>query len=441
MNQITIPYKPRDVFLPYHENTKRLCVTVAHRRAGKTVARINRIIKDAVICDKHNPRFSYLAPFYVQAKDIAWIYIKHYTAPFIPYGLKINESELSVTLPHNNAVIKLYGAENGERLRGTYQDGIVVDEGQGIRKQFLTSIILPSLADRQGWLDVSGTPKGWENLLGELVLMARKKPEQWFLQVLKASETGIIPLEELARLKDLMPENEYLQEFECDFDAAITGSVYGKWMAAIDGERLREGLYDPKLPVYTSWDLGYDDSTAIWFWQKVHNEVRFVDYYENSGQNIEHYCQVITDKGYRYADHFVPHDAAHELLAAGGRSIVQQAYGFGVKMRVVHATSQMNGIEALRKVLDISWFDPVKCASGVSSLKQYQFEFDEDKKIFKNKPRHDWSSHACDAAEIVGQVWQNANPNLGPQKPKFLHDMTANDLFFPKNTVSTPERI
>lgn len=440
MSQITIPYKPRDVFLPYHENTKRLCVTVAHRRAGKTVARINRIVKDAVICSKHNPRFSYLAPYYVQAKDIAWVYLKHYTAPFIPYGLKINESELSVTLPHNNAQIKLYGAENGERMRGTYQDGIVVDEGQGIKKQFLTAIILPSLADRQGWLDVSGTPKGWENLLGELVLLAKRNPDQWFLQILKASETGIINPDELLRLRALMPENEFLQEFECDFDAAITGSVYGKWMAACEA-RFKEGIYNKDLPVYTSWDLGYDDSTAIWFWQKVMGEVRWIDYYENSGQNIGHYCDIVIKKGYKYGDHYVPHDAAHELLAAGGRSIVQQAHALGVKMKVVHATSQMNGIEALRKVLDISWFDPVKCASGVSSLKQYQFEFDEDKKIFRNKPRHDWASHACDAAEIVGQVFQSVLPPIKPTTPRFLSDMTADELFFPKNPTILSERI
>src|SRR4051812_613665 len=109
MGRLIIPYKPREIFLPYHASDKRFSVTVAHRRAGKTVARINKLIRKAVECPLHNPRFGYLAPYWVQAKDIAWLYLKHYCAPLIALGGKTNESELSVTLPHNNALIKLYG--------------------------------------------------------------------------------------------------------------------------------------------------------------------------------------------------------------------------------------------------------------------------------------------------------------------------------------------
>lgn len=282
MGEIIIPYTPRDVFRPYHANTRRNSLTVAHRRAGKTVARINKLIKEAGKCTKLNPRFSYLAPFYVQAKDIAWLYVKHYTAPLIPYGLKVNESELMVTLPHNGAMIRLYGAENAERMRGLYQDGIAIDEAQGIAKQVLTAVILPALADREGWLDVSGTPRGWENLLGDLVLIARDNPDEWFLQVLKASETGLIKPEELARLRALMPDNEYQQEFECDFDAAITGAVYGKWISEAEAAgRFKRDIYDQSLPVHSAWDLGFDDSTSIWLWQQSGKEVRLIDYYEN----------------------------------------------------------------------------------------------------------------------------------------------------------------
>lgn len=439
MSKIIIPYKPRFAFLAYHESTKRWSITVAHRRAGKTVARLNKLIRKAIECELLNPRFGYLAPFYVQSKDIAWIYLKHYCAPFIPLGLKINESELSITFPHNNAVIKLYGAENAERMRGLYFDGIVVDEGQGISKSVLTQIILPALADRLGWLDVSGTPKGWQNLLGELYKMA-KTNDDWFCQMLKASGTGIIPEEELKRQKALMSENEYLQEFECSFDAAITGSVYGEWMfkAECDG-RITKGVYDSNFPVNTAWDLGFDDATAIWWWQKVGNEIRLLDYYEANGEDIAHYCEVIKKKGYKYGKHFVPHDAANKLLAAGGRSIVQQAHQLGVTMYVVSATSQQNAIEAARKTLELSWFDP-KCDMGIEALKNYQFEFDDDKKIFKSKPKHDWSSHGADAFEIIGQVWKNEIKPEIANKPKFLHEATANELFFPEKTAIRVER-
>lgn len=434
MPEVTIPYKPRSQFLDYHASQKRFSVTVAHRRAGKTVARINKLIRAAVCCTRLNPRFGYVAPYHVQAKEIAWQYLKHYSSRFIELGAKVNESELSVTLAHNNAVVRLYGAENAERIRGLYFDGIVVDEAQGIPRSTLSAIILPALADRGGWLDCSGTPKGWANLLGELVRLARADTVSWFLQILRASETGIIPADELARQRSLMSENEYAQEFECDFDAAITGAIYGKQMA----QALAEHRLMPALPalegkeVHTAWDVGWTDATAIWWWQSLANEIRILDYYENFGEPIAHYCDVVktraSSNGYRYGKHYVPHDAANELMAAGGRSLVQQADALGVRMWVVPATSQQNGIEAARKTLERTWFDAVRCEQGLEALRQYQFEFDPDKKVYRDKPRHDWASHAADAFEIIGQVWKKPEEIKPPPKPRFLHDLTFQEL-------------
>lgn len=410
MSKIIIPYKPRDIFLAYHQAKQRFSITIAHRRAGKTVARINKLIKAAVTCQRPNPRFAYLAPFYVQAKDIAWLYLKHYAGPLLQIGGQANESELSVTLPGNNAVIKLYGAENAERMRGLYFDGIVVDEAQGIRKSVLTQVLLPSLADRQGWLDLSGTPKGWSNLLGETYKMARDDPD-WFVQVLKASETGILPEEELARQRSLMSDNEYAQEFECSFDAAISGSVYGKWIgdAEQSGRITNAVKHDPEYPVYTAWDLGFDDATAIWFYQIGHGELLFIDYYEFNGEGIGHYCDYLASKDYRYADtHYVPHDAAHKVMAAGGRSIVEQARDFGVRMSVIPATSQQNSIEAARMTLPRCWFNSESCKDGIDALRNYHYEYDEDKKMYRVKPLHDWSSHGCDAFALASRVWSDS---------------------------------
>lgn len=406
MGEIIIPYKPREAFAAYHENNKRFNLTVAHRRAGKTVARVNKLIRKAVECELPNPRFRYIAPFYVQAKDIAWLYLKHYAAPLMGLGGKINESELSVVLPHNNATIRLYGAENAERMRGVYSDGDVIDEAQGISKSFLTQIILPSLADREGWLDVSGTPKGWSNLLGELYKLAKDNPD-WYLQVLRASETGILPKDELDRQRKLMTENEYLQEFECSFDAAIPGAVYGEWISNADHEgRITDKVkWDDKYPVYTAWDLGFDDATVIWFYQVGPNEILLIDYYEHSGEGIGHYCEYLKSKPYRYHFHYVPHDAGHKLQAAGGRSIVEQAWqDYGVKMHVIPATSQQNGIEAARKTLPRCWFSN-DCEKGIDALRNYHFEYDDDLKIFRSKPLHDWSSHASKAFELLARMW------------------------------------
>lgn len=438
MGEIIIPYKPREAFVDYHEAEQRFCLTIAHRRAGKTVARINKLIKKAVICDKHNPRFRYIAPYYVQAKDIAWLYLKHYAAPLLHLGGKVNESELSVTLPHNGAIIRLYGAENADRLRGTYSDGDVIDEAQDVPKPFLTQVILPSLADREGWLDVSGTPKGWSNLLGELYKMAKLDPE-WFVQLLRASETGILPDNELARQRQLMSENEYQQEFECSFDAAITGAVYGKWIAEADKEGRITDLvkHDPAYPVYTAWDLGYGDANAIWFYQQGTNEILFIDYHEGHGMDVQECCEILFGrkiiidhinpetkeveqwhfgdwlpehehrKHYSYHDlHYVPHDAANKLQAAGGRSIVDQALKFGVRMSVIPSTSERNEIEAGRATLPICWFKESTTTQGIEALRNWHFPFNEDYRAFAVKARHDWSSHGSKAFGVAARVWR-----------------------------------
>lgn len=421
MGKIIIPYKPRDIFLPYHEDTKRFSLTVAHRRAGKTVARVNKLIRKAVECEKLDPRFAYIAPFYVQAKDIAWLYLKRYCAPLLELGGKVNESELSVTLPHNNAVIRLYGAENAERMRGLYQDGIVMDEAQGIASTVLTQVILPSLADRIGWLDASGTPRGYENLLGELYMLAKDNPDDWFLQVLKASETDVLPEEELARQRQLMSEDEYAQEFECSFEAAIPGGVYSKYMARLDeqGQISDAVTYDPNYPVYTAWDLGFDDSTAIVFYQVGVGEIFIIDYYEHNGEGIGHYCDVLKEKPYQYHTHFVPHDALNKVMAAGGRSIVEQAMkDHGVKMQCIPATSQQNGIEALRMTLPRCWFNKTTSRKLVAALMNYCFEYDDDRKVFKSKPLHNWASHGCDAVELMAVMWRSKAVTVQEMKEK-----------------------
>ena len=257
----------------------------------------------------------------------------------------------------------------------------------------------------------------------------------------------MIAQDELDRQKRIMSPNEYEQEFECSFDAAITGAVYGLQIAEADkaGRLLQYLDVVPTVEVHTAWDLGYDDSTAIWWFQILRGEIRILDYYENAGQDIPHYCDVVNqraiDCGYRYGKHYVPHDAANELLAAGGRSIVQQAYALGVKMFVVSATSQQNGIEATRKTLEYCWFDVSRTEQGLEALRQYQFEFDPDKKVFRSKPRHDWASHGADAFEIIGQVWQTPRIQPTPSGPSFWHDQPSKDIFFPPKSKARNERI
>lgn len=422
---VTIPYAPRAAFLPYHKAQQRFAMSVAHRRAGKTVARINKLIKAAATCEKPDPRFGYLAPYFVQAKDIAWAYLKHYSSPILqvqgPFKGKPNESELSIRLPHNNAVIRLYGAENVDRMRGLYFDGIVVDEGQDIAPSALTSVIIPALSDRQGWLDISGTPKGWGNLLGATYKRALADNEaqellgedpEWFLQVLKASQTGILPEAELARMRKLMPDNEYLQEFECDFDAAITGAYYAKELAdaEFDG-RITSVPHDKAHKVWTWWDLGISDNMVIWFVQVVGKEIRVIDYYEAAGYGLDHYAAVLAGTNgeddhtrwaararYQYGGHWGPHDIMHRELGTG-KSRIETASSLGVEFSVAPNIPVKDGIDAVRMIMNRMWFDKRKCETGLDALKQYQEKVDEKRGISLG-PLHNWASHAADAFRI-----------------------------------------
>ena len=442
MARIVIDYKPREFFKSFHNRNNRWAVLVAHRRAGKTVACVNDLIKRAITQKKENARYAYLAPFYSQAKGLAWDYLKYYAQPLLKELPR--ESDLSVELV-NGARIRLYGADNPNTLRGLYFDGVIIDEYADMKPTTWAEVLRPALSDRKGWAVFIGTPKG-KNDFWEIWDRAGPDPS-WFRKMVKASDTVKLadpPLsaEELADARKSMTQDQYDQEYECSFEAAITGAVYGRWMReAADAGRIGMVPIAPGVPVHTAWDLGLSDNTAIWFWQVLPGEIRLVDYYENHGEQITHYTDLIKAKPYVYGRHWVPHDAAHELLAAGGRSIVNQMWDAGVKASVIPSTSQMNSIEATRLTIERCWFNEELCAKGIECLRQYQFEFDEDKKTFKNKPRHDWTSHGADAFEIIAQVWKAPDSEKPKAEPRFLHNTPAKDIFWPSGrTVNRPER-
>src|SRR5690349_12994792 len=143
MPEVVIPYRPRAQFLAYHASDKRFAVSVCHRRAGKTVARINRLIRAGCTINRNYPpgRFAYISPYRNQSKKIAWMYLKHFANGLIQAGGKVNEQELTITMPRTTATIELFGADNAEAMRGNYFDGVVTDEAQGIPRSTLSQII------------------------------------------------------------------------------------------------------------------------------------------------------------------------------------------------------------------------------------------------------------------------------------------------------------
>ena len=400
-------YKARDAFLDFHYRKERWAVLVCHRRAGKTVATICDIIRRAITENKPNGRYAYIAPFYAQAKNIAWDYLLRYAEPAIA---KANQSELWIELI-NGAKIRLFGADNPDNLRGLYLDGVVLDEYADMKPRIWGEIVRPLLTDREGWATFSGTPKGHNSFYD--IYNAAQKHENWYVKTLRADQSGLIPQNELLDAQSSMSSNQYEQEFLCSFEAAILGAYYGQEMRRItDLGRITDIEYDDMFPCHTAWDLGFNDSTSIWWFQVVHGEIRVLDHHSSNGQAIPYYTGLIKQKeeefGYKYGIHWLPHDARAKTLASGGKSIIEQiSTKIDIKqLKIVPNLSLQDGIQATRLALNRTWFHN-RCEEGIECLRQYQREWDDDKKVFRDRPKHDWTSHSADAMRYLAIVWKD----------------------------------
>ncbi|TXH83587.1 MAG: hypothetical protein E6Q77_04000 [Rhizobium sp.] len=401
------PYEVRDQFRPLHKRSTRWFIGVAHRRAGKTVADINELVIGATKCRLPNPRFAYVAPHLNQAKDIAWVYLKEYTAFLSP---KINESELWVELP-GGARIRIYGADNPDRLRGIYLDGVVLDEFGDMDPTIWTQVIRPALSDRKGWAAFIGTPKG-KNTFHKLWIEAEDDPD-WTRLMLKASETGLLDAKELADARKMMSDDEYAQEYECSFDAAVRGAYYARELneaEASDPPRVTSVPHDPRLLTHTAWDLGMADSTVIWFIQTHGRETRVIDVVKGEGQALDWYVREIQSRGYLYGNHYLPHDVEVRELGTG-KSRKEVLEGLGVNNIVVCPNIPLHdGIQAVRMLLPTCWFDKAKCKDGIEAMRMYRRDYDEKRQEFRTTPLHDWTSHYADAFRYFAVGHQEASP-------------------------------
>ena len=422
-----IPYKPRLAFLPFHNRTKRWSCLVAHRRAGKTVAAINDLIRAAVTSKSEMPQYAYIAPFRSQAKSVAWDYLKHFSAGC---AVSTNEAELTVEMI-NGSKVRLFGADNADAIRGLGFDGLFLDEFGDFRPSVFGNVLRPTLSSSQGWCCFGGTPKG-KNQFWDIRQTASRLRDEWFLLELPASKSGLLPAGELTAARAQLSKDQYDQEYEISFEASILGAFYGTEMReATEAGRICRVDYQPEVPVHTAWDLGYRDDTAIWFYQVIRGEIHVIDYYAVSGANIAELAAVVIGKPYKYGKHNLPHDAKAKTLAAQGKSIIEQlAEYLGINnLTIVPDLSVQDGIQAVRQMLPQTWFDAERCSEGIEALRQYQREYDEDKKAFRQTPRHDWCSHPADAMRMLAIAWRAEPTVRAPDRIKPL-------MVGPENTVT-----
>lgn len=415
---VTLPYAPRPLQRELHQALRahRFGVVVAHRRFGKTVWAVNHLIRDALTCARPRPRYAYLAPTFRQAKQIAWDYLRHFSLP-IP-GVAHNTTELRADFP-NGGQVRLYGSDNPDALRGIYLDGAILDEYGMMPPNVFSEVIRPALADREGWACFIGTPAG-RNQFWDVLQVAERGEPGWFRRVYRASETGLLPAEELQAARAVMTEDEFRQEFEASFEASVRGAIYGAQLAQAREEgRVTAVPYDPALPVHTAWDLGVGDHTAIWFWQSLRGgEVRVIDYYEASGEGLPHYAQVLQRKPYVYGQHWAPPDIRVRELGSG-KSRLEVAQALGLRFDVVRDIGLEDGIAATRVLFPRLWFDATRCAAGLDHLLVYRRAWNTSLNEFKATPVHDVASHAADALRYLAVAHTPPADKAPAKRPVF----------------------
>lgn len=413
-----------------NDERKRFRVDIWHRRAGKTVAKVVKLVARAYMCPFDDGRYAYLAPTYHQAEDIAWAYLSA-AGEKIP-GSVPQLSKLAITIPTargSTARIRLYGVDSPkQRLRGGYLDGAVADEYQDIPEHVLGQQVLPMLADRsrQGvdlwghpnqWLDIIGTPKG-KNQLYRAYLSADRwakgqpvmseDPDTGELRPVYSDEygatllpwdaTGMISPKEAARLRaDPKSGGDFPQEFECSFDAGLKGAIFADELREIG--KLGQITHLPVLreaPVHTAWDLGWNDHTAIWFFQSHGETFRFIDYWEGFNASIPRLREVLAGKGYVYGRHLMPHDVeVHEL--GTGKTRAAAFRDNGIRTSTVKKLPEPDQIAAGRAALWSCWFDADRCQRGLDMLALWRREKDPATGLYREAPVHDESSHAAKA--------------------------------------------
>lgn len=411
---ISTGYAPRPLQARVHKEAKRFTVVVCHRRFGKTVMALNHALDRGLRNERANPQYAYIAPFLSQARRVAWDYLKSFSEK-IP-GVTVNEADLRIDIPRpwlkDRVRIMLLGSDNPNALRGIYLDGVVCDEFGEWNPMAWREVIFPTLLDRQGWAMFLGTPKG-QNAFYEVFNYARESGDpNWVGFLFKASETGVIPAEELAMAKAQMSIEEFEQEMECSFSAGMVGSIFGRQMAQLrDGGKIGTVPHDPLFSVDTFWDMGRDGMPVI-FAQMIGGEPRIIDYEIEIGADLGTMAKLILSKPYVYGEHVLPHDGRARSLDTG-KSRQETLQSLGLRnVRILEKHAKADSINAARVTLPRCRIDRTKCEDLIKALDAYQWKWDEQHQIFSQTPLHNWASHGADAFQTLA---------LGIQEPHQRH--------------------
>ena len=406
---ITMPFKPREWQKPLIVDPARNIVAVVHRRAGKSLGLMWRGIRRGLTIERKNPpaRIIHTLPYQVQW-DRTGLWDRLADAGKNIPGCQVQKADRRIVLP-TGAIYQAGGMDKPDSWRGGYADEVILDEYDDTQADGQTTAIVPMLADFDGVLVMSGTPKGFGRLKAayDTAGLPEDHPDyqrgssRYFLPY---TATGILSDATIADMRGKMTAEEFAQEFECSFDAPNSGAYYAGLLQAAEVEgRICDVPYDPSLPVWTAWDLGRRHQMVIWCIQTTRGgQRRVIDYYGESGSDLPGAVKWLRGKPYDYSRHCLPHDVEVHELAGNTRRDTLMSLG----LRNIHTVPSypgavQDGINAVKMMLPKCWFDRGKTAAGVKALWNYRRAWSEQGQVFRVNPVDDWSADPADAFRMA----------------------------------------
>lgn len=447
--EYTLPannWRPRPYQLPlwnYFEKGGKRAAVVLHRRAGKDLLAINLC---AVKMMERPGLYWHCFPKYSQGRKVIWDGFTKSGKRFLdafpkPLVKSINNQMMRVEL-HNGAIYQVVGTDDPNDLVGSNPFGIVFSEWSLCHPRAWT-YTRPILRENGGWSLFIFTPRGqnhgWEML--ELAKKRKAEGKDWHHEHLGVNDTEASirawaekakdPQEKAMRLTHIpmtlediederaegMSEEMIQQEYYVSFESALSGSYFGRIIKMIlQKNQITKVALDPRFPVHTAWDLGINDETVVWFFQRIGNEIHICDCYYNSGEGMQHYVGVVKKKleGFMEGIHYMPHDV--EAMEYGsGMTRYEKFKQLGLKPKTVPRQRVEDGIEAVRSILPRCWIDETLCKMGIRALKEYTKVWDDKRKCFQQEPYHDWTSHFADAFRTLAMGIKDKG-DMGKQK-------------------------
>lgn len=446
--KITLPnsWRPRPyqrAAWSYLENGGLHAELIWHRRSGKDEICLHRT---ACAAFERVANYWHMLPLAVQVRKAIWEAVNPHTGKrrideAFPHELRATTREDQMLIKFvNGSSWQALGSDNFNAMVGSPPAGIVYSEW-ALANPSARAYLRPILAENKGWQVFITTPRGKNH--AHTTFTAAQKTVGAFAQRLTALETGVFTPEALEAERQSyigdygadMGQALFEQEYLCSFDAAILGAFYGAEMKRAHEEgRITHVPYDPGLPVFTIQDIGFTDDTVILFFQVLRGEIRIIDCYDGAGHGVEHYAEVMKGKPYTYGAHWLPHDAQARTMVAAGRTVVEQYRDCGISPIHVlpNKQTEQQGILSVRKLFPNLWIDAGQ-EILIEAITQFQREWDDDRKCFKDAPKRDWTNHFADALRYLSWVWRE--PYKQPEKPenKIIQiggksTMTMNDL-------------